>query len=276
MNTFWKPDGEWSWLFREDKASQCALPSPEYLVHISHISQPGVSRLLFVLCSGLCFYSFVYMMIVPLQASLACDSLSLECLSLLLCLFFSTISCKALLYLQISLIPQINSPWDLKVPWASQLYIFTVFLFFYCYTHKHRYTQIQWDMNSMEISTSSCSSLYFQNLVPRMFQCIFPLFMMANLGSQLDTLSRRGIAASGLDYEQVCVGILLTADWYRKAQPTRGSTILRPVCLSYKKGRWANQVKQVSNPNSSPVSASVFVSKFLPWALVLTSFDGSL
>lgn len=40
--------------------------------------------------------------------------------------------------------------------------------------------------------------------------------MMANLGSQLDTLSRRGIAARELEYEQVCVNILLTADWYRK------------------------------------------------------------
>lgn len=64
----------------------------------------------------------------------------------------------------------------------------------------------------METSTSSCSLLYFQNLVPRMIQYIFPLFMMSNLGSKLDTLSRRGIAASGLQYKQVCVGILLTAE----------------------------------------------------------------
>lgn len=45
-----------------------------------------------------------------------------------------------------------------------------------------------------------------------MIQYIFPLFMMSNLGSELDTLSGRGIAASGLQYEQFCVGILLTAD----------------------------------------------------------------
>lgn len=150
--------------------------------------------------------------------ALACGSLSLECLSVLSwpCLFLSTILYKALLHLQSSLIAQINSSWGLLAPWTSQWYISTVFLFFYCSTHKHRYTQIQWDMNSMEISTSYYSSLYFQNLVPRIFQCIFPLFMMANLGSQLDTLSRRGISASGLEYEQVCVSILLTDNSYRK------------------------------------------------------------
>lgn len=94
----------------------------------------------------------------------------------------------------------------------SIVHIHSFSLFLLLYTQTQIYTNtMRYELHG-NIPTSSCSSLYFQNLVPRMFQCIFPLFMMANLGSQLDTLSRRGIAASGLDYEQVCVGILLTAD----------------------------------------------------------------
>lgn len=158
MSTFWKPNWEWSWMFRWDTPSQHGAQDP--LVHITQ-SRVQMSPCFFVLCS----YFFVYMRTVPQQGTgMWFPQLGRGLCSLIPLLVLLSSYKQNALPLQISLIAQTWSIllWGLLAPRAPQYYIL---VFFFSSITRHTNTHTM----SYETATSSWSFLYSQTLVPTTF-----------------------------------------------------------------------------------------------------------
>lgn len=193
------------------------------------------------------------------------------------CLFFSTIFYKALLHLQSS-DTQVNSP--LRSLGTLSILIVHIYISFSLSITIQTNRSINTHNEIWTPWKHPCILPYSQNLIPKvLFQYIFPLFMVANLACHLGTLPRRGMAST---FQWISIWVCLCEHfvdcWLIQESPASCGQChpeagVPGLC---KDGRWASQVKQASNPSSSLVSASVTMSKFLPWVLGLASFNGGL